>query len=325
MKILFICPQFHGYEEKINRALQEKGHDVYPIFYDEKKAISLPLYMRFVFKLLELILNKAEWLKLLKHKLIYRNCDFFFKSMISNLQDKSYDRLLVVKGFGLQCHHLEKINSNYRVLYQWDLVLNYPLCKAIYSDFNKIYTFDYNEAHLGFGEFLPNFYSGRKLRTKSISYDLFFIGEYSDYRQSVLSSLVGKAAELNLKYCLQLIRTAPYFSFGKPGEFISDLKIPRSEYERKFDLSIIIFEVTNKGQQGSTQRLLEGLEQGKIVCTTDKKACSMSRNVISLDEFLKLDIESYNKLISTRFGKYDPELISKFELDNWLDILLTKV
>lgn len=324
MKILFICPKFHGYEEKIKDALKNKGNDVHAIFYEEKDVLCLPFYLRVTFKLLECALNNAEWVNFLKHKLIYRTCDSFFKRVISPLQGKTFEHLLVVKGFGLQCHHLEEINSQYSVLYQWDLVSNYPLCKAIYSTFNKVYTFDYSDAQLGFGEFLPNFYSGREVQTKDVTYDLFFIGEYTAYRQSILSAIAIKAKELKLNYCLQLVKPTMNFKFGVQESFVSERKIPRTEYEQKFDSSRIIFEVTNNGQQGSTQRLLEGLEQGKIVCTTDERSCFLSDNVISLEKFLKLDLNSYNKLISSKFGMIEPNLISRFEIDSWLDILLAK-
>ncbi|PTB32252.1 hypothetical protein DAT36_12115, partial [Photobacterium phosphoreum] len=60
-------------------------------------------------------------------------CEYLYKNNFKCLNDLvlnkkgHYDRLLVIKGFGLYPETIDNINSSYKVIYQWDKLSRYPI------------------------------------------------------------------------------------------------------------------------------------------------------------------------------------------------------
>lgn len=321
--ILVFCPVFYEYEIKIKEELELKGYRVHAFFYNEKDMLSISFLTRSIIKLLSFFIGNYRFFKKLKNKYFNIKSKLFFDKIITEIEGLEYDKLLVIKGFGLNCKHIEKINAKDKVIYQWDSIDNYPLIPLIYPKFDRVFTFDYQDSENGLGSFLPNFYVKRDIRKVNFTYELFFIGLYTEYRYNYLKKIILKAQELEVSYFIKLVNRNPFLYIGKNKDIFVNKAFSRLDYEEFLDSSRIIFELPNKGQEGSTQRLLEGLVQGKVICSSNVNMAIKSEGIISIDDFLSLDKTTYQEMISKDLVTDNKKLIETYEISNWINILLS--
>ena len=320
--VVVLCPRFYEYEDRLQESLEAEGYVVHPVFYDEDEMLYFTWLNRILLRFFNTLFGSFHWYRILQHKSYYKKSIAFFDKRLADIKNKEFDYLLVVKGFGLHDHHLEAIKAKYKVMYQWDLISNYPLVPAIYKHFDKVFTFDISDSAKGWGVFLPTFYVRRGIRKQEAVYDLFFVGEYTKLRFELLKKIVSKADSLGLTYFIKLMKPNTFFIDKKYSHIFIKKPMSRAEYDNYFDSSRLILEMPHEGQIGSTQRLLEGLEQEKIVCTTGVNKSIKTKSVILLDDFLAFNKSEYDSLLATKFNNED--IISNFELSNWLDIVFSK-
>lgn len=320
--IMVICPSFYEYEHKIKDSLESAGYTVHPVFYKETEMVPFSFLDKLFFRIFNKFFKKFKWYTFLQHKYYYKKSKVFFDGLLSDVKNKEFDFLLVIKGFGLYDYHIDNIKAKHKVIYQWDIISNFPLVPSyVYKCFDKVFTFDNSDAKKNLGVFLPLFYVSSGVRKKETVYDLFFVGLYTKHRYDVMKKVVAKAKFLNVSYFIKLLRPNPLRLDKKHSYLITHSPLSRSEYENVFDSSRLILEMPHKGQAGTTQRLLEGLEQDKIVCTSGINETVESNSVISLDDFLAFSKKDYEKLMASKFD--NSHIIAKFELSRWLDTVLS--
>lgn len=255
-KILFICPQFHDYENEVIKELTNKGYDVTPFVYNERKHLRLNLFFKAINKLSSRLFNKSV------HHFI--NATLLFKKFnndIEKLSNTEYDRLLVIKGFGISKDTIKKINAKKKLIYQWDPLSRYPHIHKIYNTFDSVYTFDTRDSYNGFGIYLPNFIPANLHKNTLNTLKIFYIGSYIDYRYDKLLKIKEWCDKEQIPYELTLINKRKQCPHG----LLKNKSINISEYRERFSQASIILEMSRPSHNGYTQRYYEAIFSEKIV------------------------------------------------------------
>ncbi|TDE21638.1 hypothetical protein E1100_16770 [Vibrio owensii] len=315
MKVLLICPKFHGYEDVILNELNKKGYSVDSFFYEEEQIFRLNAFHRILISILSKslkVFSDRAFYKVLCHLQLENNDKLYNTLKRLDFNSKEYERLLVVKGYGIPPKLLESINAKKKVLYQWDSLLFYPNLSNIYGYFDYVFTFDENDSKNGFGEYLPNFY--QKYKNDGIeNIKLFYIGKYTRERLLILEKMVSHCNNCGITHDVELI----YSGANKKiltSPLVSKNVVSRKDYRARFSSASIILELSNRGQVGSTQRLYEALGNNKIVITENRTKYS-----ISYEDFFSMNIEELSN-----YNRTTPPFINDYEVGNWLERLLGK-
>lgn len=313
MKILFICPKFHGYEEKISNEILRKKHSLNTIFYDEKEIFKLNFLQRCILFFLSRTIKRISinmFYKLLSYLQKGNESKFKIYFEKKNFDNYKYDRLLVIKGYGLSKNFIDTINADKKILYQWDSLLFYPYLHNIYDCFDAVFTFDKLDSKNGYGVFLPNFYEKFPVENQ-VQNDLFYIGTYTKERYEILQKIVRHCEFIGMSYDIVLIYSGSISRILK-SPLISKNIVSKEQYRKRFMSSKMILELSNKDQVGATQRLYEALGNKKIVISD-----ATSNYSISYDDFLSMSCID-DLLLKPQI----PSFIFDYEISNWLDKLL---
>ena len=144
-KILFLAPAFFNYENVIKDKMVEMGATTY--LYDER-SVKSPL-MR--------ALNKVvpSWF----HHHSYN----YFHNIIINHKVESFDYIVVIKSDMVPTSTLEELRNVFKnaklVLYLYDSIADIPSIKEKIKYYDKVFSFDREDAILYNYEFRPLFFS----------------------------------------------------------------------------------------------------------------------------------------------------------------------
>ena len=313
--ILVICPKFHGYENKIKDNLNGFFNVVDCIFYDESGYLNIQETEMLKIKIKRLLTGRKS--KELKCDYLYKNNFKHLNDLVSNKKGH-YDRLLVIKGFGLYPETIENINSSYKVIYQWDKLSRYPIVERSYGCFDQVFSFDKEDSQLGFGKYLPNFIC-KNIRKESIIYDVFYVGSYSTERYDFFKSAIKKYNEMGVRYFIKLI------GGDKKDDFVQDKNILKVDYDKFLSRSMGVIEFSRKEQSGFTQRYYEGILNKKVILSFDglivpKDEVPFNLNCKDNGEFDILNLKyKFNKVQNTEL----PDIINKLEIKNWIRTVLS--
>lgn len=266
-KILFIAPKFYNYHTQIINFIKSQHATV--TFYPED--IYSPVY-RVSKKLLP---SFATYLK-------NKYCNSIIKSVLPN----AYDIVLVIRGGILSPLAMESLrqllpNSQF-VMYQWDsnAQSNY---KPIISYFDRVKTFDKEDAKKFGLDYLPLFYTQQydeiaknKLPKK---YDLIFYGAYHSDRLNIIKSIDTFCRDNNLifKHHLYITKMALFRLVCSRVLTIKDLTYLKT-YSVDIDHILNVYkesfatlDIELNIQHGLTMRTFEALGAGLKLITTNEK------------------------------------------------------
>lgn len=259
-KILFICPKFHHYEIEIKDELERLNADVTAITFDEYKDFNFSGWQKILKKLFLLpnILFLYEWMNRL-----------FFSSLnmsVLKASHQQYDILLVIKGYGLSARAISKISAKRKIIYQWDPIDKFPSVKATYHSYDKIFTYSQSDSDNGWGTFLPNFAVVFKPEPNiTVIPEVFFVGEFSQYRVKYLSNLAKKLASFGIKTNFVLVDFSNESTSDYPGLAIVHEQINRKDYFDWASRAQYHLDISRFGEQLPTQRSSDAVAAGTLL------------------------------------------------------------
>ena len=160
-KVLFISPNFFNYSEIIKNELINQGYTV--DWFDDRPSTS--------------IIDKC--LIRVNRNILKKKIDnYFYKNIYQKMKENKYDYVFVILGQSFNSkmfNDLKELNPNAKfILYLWDAVRNFPHIEDLATAFDKVFTFDNEDAVKYNYEFFPFFIVPTKEVSYSISYSFSF-------------------------------------------------------------------------------------------------------------------------------------------------------
>ncbi len=320
--IVLICPKFYGYEDYIADDLRKRGATVHLIF---ENVNWVKLSYRFVYVYMP---GKKE--RLLKK--------YYTKHLRNVLSDLDY--FFVIRGSSLSPVILEMAKAstpkscNY-ILYQWDGVANNKTALDIAPYFDRLYTFDINDAETYGWNYRPLFYIPENSdKTVDKDIDVLFICALHSNRAKILNKLKVLCDErgYNLKAIVHLNRFLfyKYKYLNKKPEVVDadpkDLTFKPLTIKQSYELysrSKVVVDYTNVHQTGYTMRTIESFGNRCKIATNNKLIkdadfySDINNFVYDEDNF---DIP--DEFFKTPYFTMPDELYQKYSLASWLDDIM---
>lgn len=317
-RILMFCPQFFGYDTKMADALRCQGYQV--DLYDERvsNGVLAKTCIRYNVKLFHPVLDR------------------YVSQIVARNADKQYDYIFVIKGEGLTRAGISVLRSAYPqaklILYLWDSLDNIRDGVGKLSLYDKVLTFDPEDASAYDLRFRPLFYhkgfSGTQVATE-FQYDIAFIGTSHSSRPRIVKALTEQCEKTGRKFFSYLF--TPHYLvylynklFNREYRNVkwSDLhsqSLPAQTVREIYDASRCVLDVEHGRQRGLTMRTIEMLGIGKKVITTNALIAQYDfynpKNFFILDRANPvLDVA----FLDTPYEPLSPEIQEKYSLDSFL-------
>jgi len=264
--ILFIGPQFFGYEHDITSELLSEGAEV--DFLPDRPFTSplMKAVTRYQKNLITPFANK------------------FILDSVERFGRKNYDIIFVLQGEGLSLNTLSKLRGLFPnaqfVWYLWDSLRNKKSLIPNLSAFDRCYSFDVKDSKFYGMNFRPLYFSpGFEYKPiNNPKYQLSFIGTAHSDRFPIISNLVkALPKETNCFWYLYLQATwvfwfqkltNPSFRYASVSDFNFD-PMPKKEVQDVFFDSLAILDIEHPNQTGLTMRTFEAMGARKKLVTTN--------------------------------------------------------
>jgi hypothetical protein len=318
-QVLFIAPQFFGYEKEIAGEMRRQGASV--DFLPDRPFAS-PL-MKAVTRL------RSEW--------VLPFADRFFINSVEAFGRTRYDLIFVVVGEAVSARVLMELRKSfpeaYFVLYMWDAIRTKQAAQVNLSFFDSTHTFDPVDARTFDMKFRPLFFSPGFARLNVAEaepqYQLSFVGTVHSDRYKIVSN-VAAALPVHTNFYRYLYLQAPWVfwahKLGNPAyrnasvsSFCFD-PLAKSEVQDIFFKSRAVLDIEHPGQTGLTMRTFETIGTGKKLITTNALVKNSDffnpENILVIDRNRVEDIpESF---LGTAYVPLEDSLYQKYSLEGWL-------
>jgi hypothetical protein len=323
-KILFIGPQFFGYEQDIANELRRQGAEVdflpdRPFTSPVMKAVT-----RF----------RREWILPL--------ADRYFMDSVEAFGRGYYDLIFAVQGEGLSVKTLSILRTLFPkarlVWYLWDSLRNKKSLVPNISAFDECHTFDAADAKSYGMNFRPLFFSSGFSRdtTQYFKYHLSFIGTAHSDRFSIVSNMIASLPEQTNCYWYLYLQAPWVFwaqKLGNPayrGASITDFRfdpLSKQEVQSVFFDSLAILDIEHPRQTGLTMRTFETMGAGKKLITTN--ALVKETDFYNQDNILVIERDSVphipDAFLRTPYIPPTDAIYQKYSLKGWLSDVVSHV
>lgn len=318
-RALLIIPKYYGYEDKIIDAFTKLGYDVESIF---ENLPSISYYYRFV----------NVYLPQLKQKLFDR---YYYKALESK---NKYNLVLVIRGQTISTTVLSSIKKQNPeaklILYQWDSVRNNMNAEVISGKFDKVFTFDMEDAKKYGWNYRPLFFAEEAKRDKKRKYDVSMISAIHSDRLNIYNALKNNYSYLNGYFYLfekRLVYLKQKY-INKSSEFIGVQDADINFVPLKLDETLkvcsdsdIIVDFTHPKQNGFTMRTIESIGSRCKLITNNKK-------ILESDFYDPQNIYVYEKgkfeipdsFLKTGYKELSEKLFDYYSINGWIKEMIEK-
>ncbi|WP_029526178.1 CgeB family protein [Polaromonas glacialis] len=321
-QVLFIAPQFFGYEKEIQNEMRRQGAAV---DFLPDRPFSSPL---------------LKAVTRLRRELVLPLADRFFMNAIEAFGRSRYDLIFVVVGEGLSTRTLKELRASFPgaplVLYMWDalrnrrsLALNLPL-------FDACHTFDASDAKVFDMRFRPLFFSpGFECgATDDFQYHLSFIGTAHSDRYAIVSNVAAALPEKSNCYWYLYLQ-APWVFWAHKlmnsayrGASIKSFHfdpLSKEQVQHVFFNSRAILDIEHPNQIGLTMRTFETMGASKKLITTNQLVRDMDffnpNNILVIDRHQLQKIP--DSFLQTPYAPLADAVHQKYSIKGWLDDILS--
>lgn len=266
-KVLMFCPTFFGYEKRLENALKSCGYAV--DLYDERPSNGFfgKTFIRLGFKIYRPVVKK------------------YVERIIAENRAKDYDYILVVKGEVLWEAELSLLRAAFPnakfVLYLWDSVINTRNCEKNMPLYDKVLSFDPEDAKRFNLPFLPipfgKEYSYEE--AEKYEYAAAFIGTAHSVRPRVVKQIKKQLEDMGEK-CFTYFYSPHILvfwlnKFTNPDYKYLSLKevnfkpISAKDVSDVYNKTKCVIDIEHPRQKGATTRPVELLPMKKKIITTN--------------------------------------------------------
>ncbi|MBU0540824.1 MAG: hypothetical protein KKC58_00370 [Gammaproteobacteria bacterium] len=318
--VLLIGIGFYDYELAIADELQRQGATVF--LYDE-----LPSYLR----------RGALASLLRRFKVDVRGqVRIHHETILNEVSGHHIDHLLVIKGEHITPWFLDSLRAAHRkvqlISYHWDSLARYPSLVGLQSYFDKVYTFDAEDAKR-FPDFKlrPLFFRPEIAQKLSNAvneiYDLSFVGWLHHDRLRQVDDIHLWADKHGLRTLFYLYTgwfSSTRLSLQGRGKFVKSRSMDFIKYVNLLHNSRAIVDLPHPEQTGLTMRAIEAVGAGKKLITT-------SRTIVNYDFYRKENIliidggypQIDDHFLDTPTVELPAETIARYSLHEWVRQLFT--
>lgn len=319
MKIIFMCPNYHKYGEKIAEKIREYlGHDVLYLSHTPFKY----KYKNFLEKLLDNIyyrpIKKKSFKKIKEEEMLITSIENF----------GHIDVVLVIRPdfYSHEVMRFLRNRSSTMIIHFWDSIKYIKKQKQYLQYFDLKSTFDKCEAEEYEMKFLPNFYFEQKeaLNFKAnCEYDIFAVMGY-DERFYIVEKIAKILKNKNINYKIIVVTKKEIKS-----EYVTITQNPITLEETQMyqNLSKAILEIghTNaeKIQGGLSMRAIEALGNRKKLLTTYeivKEYDFYNEKNIKVLDLNNIDIDK--SFFEMPYEELDDSICKKYSLKSWIKNLV---
>lgn len=325
LNILFLWPEFFGYERNIKEKMEELGANV--IFYDER-PIKKPL-ARAVLKI--------------HPKFLQNKTEKYYSEIMGENKNKKFDYIIVGRCDVISEGILNNLKNTFCnskfILYLGDSIRNIVGIKPKIKYFDKILTFDHQDlAENSNLEFLPYFFSDHyrsnsKKNDCDYIYDISFIGTIHSDRYKIIKRLLQICNEYNLEsYIYPYLQSEfMYYYYRIFDKSFKKSKKKDFEYNKinpqkivdVYNKSKCILDIQHTQQSGLTMRTFETLGMHKKIITTNSSIAHYDfynpNNILIIDrENVKIPLEFFE----SEYIDLPESIYEKYSLKNWVINLL---
>lgn len=256
-KILVIMPKFDRYGDEIR---EQSRYSVDVLEYDEYNLISRILLARLLYAFLSLfnavrVINRASYRVNFASK-NFRNLNQYIKKEVEKLSINKYSEVIWVKCDGISDDTYDYVVNaipGRHVLYLYDPIVRYPDILRNFKRFEAIFTFDPSDAKQYHIKHLPMFRHKVIANVQAGENTLYcasFVGEFSWFRLFLLLKS-SKRLALPCKFIL-VSKWLPNINLLGVG--LTSQRIEFDDIQKIYRQSACMFEISNPGQGGITQR-----------------------------------------------------------------------
>jgi hypothetical protein len=316
--VLFIAPNFFGYEEEITAELMDRGAYVDFVSASPFKSVVLKAVTRL----------KRLWVVPFLEK--------YYHAKILSFGKKKYDYIFVLKGEALSENLLISLKEKYStatfILYLWDSLENNVSLERNIKLFDRCFSFDRVDVKKYGLNYRPLFFgNGFKRRPmQQFKFALSFIGTVHSDRYSVVSRTLSMLPAHLVSYSYFFLQAPWVFyirrllSSAFSGAKVQDFKflpMSKSDVQDVFKNSFSIFDIEHPLQRGLTMRSIEALGAGKKLVTTNKSIVDEdfynSKNIHILDRegLLEIPVDFFD----VPFQAVSEDIYYKYSISGWID------
>lgn len=316
LRLLFIAPEFNIYHLEIVKRLERHG---YRVDYLKEKKIG------FLWDIL--------------HKISYRVYEALQTTILLNslreLKSKNnkYNILFVIRGEFVDQRVIDYLNRVFifekKISYQWDSVKNNPQAVTHFRNNFSVYSFDPDDCRVFGFHYQPLFYIKSGSHDIVHSYDLSFVGVYTEERLNIIKrihQLYSKKIKIKIKIKINPLKYLSLKFFEKklkyvPSDYFTFSNIKYHNVLSIMEKSSIVLDISHVTQSGLTMRTIETIGCGSKLLTNNymiRKEKFYDENMISLYDIndFSLDINAILKRKVSHYEKKD------YSIDAWLGSLL---
>ena len=311
-KVLFIGPEFFGYEQEIKKEIKNLGAEV-DYFPEKDETMIYRITKNF----------SSSWFETIKTN--------YLNSILKKVT-KDYDYFFLIRGEIITKVFLKKLkeklpNAKF-IMYQWDSSKNNPNYLQIMDMFDKVTTFDMVDAKTLNINYLPLFYI-KKYENLELShdkmYDMVFFGTYHGDRLEVVKKVSFECERLGLNFKhhlfisrLTLLKRLLLFKIKLEDlKYLSTKSVSTEEILESYKVTKAVLDIENPGQNGLTMRTFEVLGAGLKLITTNQRIFEegiySESNVLILDrKRIKIEKEFLENDVKFENG------INNFQINHWI-------
>lgn len=321
-KILFFAPAFFNYEKVIRDKMAEMGATVY--LYDERSVKGA--FLRALNKIV------PTWFNQHSHD--------YFHNIIKKHKSEKLDSVVVIKSDMIPESTLKEFKSTFNdaklILYLYDSVADIPGVKKKFKYYDRILTFDREDAiHLGL-VFRPLFFSDDyipKSNFVEFIYDIAFIGTIHSDRFRILKKIMKQVYEMNKRSYWFFYLQANFMFYWywmtkkefkyRDKKLFSVVKKSGIEIAKIVEQTKAIIDIESPGQNGLTMRTIEMIGLKKKLITTNHDIVNYdfynSNNISVIDREKPVISKDF---IKTPYTDVPDDIYWRYHLDSWImDVL----
>jgi hypothetical protein len=321
--VLFVCPRFFGYDDAIVAELQRRGASV-DVLHD--RPFDSPL--------MKALAKRAPGL-------VGRAAAVHYRGALDDSAD--YDLVFVINGQTLTRSFLIELRRRHTtaafILYLWDSLANRSSIIRCIGLYDRVFSFDPNDAASYSLMYRPLFFSREFYGNKegyierSCDFDISFVGTAHTDRWSIIQQVDQSCPVYMRRYWFLYLQAKWVFharrisdpEFGKARiEDFRFVTLPLAEVGRVFRGSRAILDIEHPSQHGLTMRTIEALGAGKKIVTTNTSImeCDFYRpsNVMILERGarLSLDIDFFRSPME----RIPSEIYQRYSIEGWMSEIL---
>ena len=218
-------------------------------------------------------------------------------------------------------------------MYQWDSCSNSPNALEIAKYFDKIFTFDREDANKYFWEYRPLFFDSSDCKKTNKIYDILYICTLK-YKRGEIYKEAKKISEneglsffyylyIDFKtYIKRIVLNRDRIYMSIPFKNIKFKPLSIEDTAKLYDKSKIVIDYTTPSQTGLSMRTIECLGHECKIITNNKnikfEKFYSEENVFIYDDNVKILPE----FIEKPYKKNNDEVMYYYSIKGWIDTIL---